>query len=98
MNPGSAITSALIAMMNQYISSATADGKVTKDQAVNEFLIPTLANHLKKHKGKLLTNDDFTSIKEAINKTKVSKTVKKVLEDYNASIENIMKGEEDTDG
>ena len=92
MNLDEQIHSAMIAIIDQYLSQLSLQGKSMKE-SMNTVIIPAIANHLRPLGGKILTEEDFVYLEKVTNSLPSSKNVQKILKEYNQSISSIMEGD-----
>tara|TARA_B100001250_G_C19718890_1_gene752878 strand:- start:275 stop:574 length:300 start_codon:yes stop_codon:yes gene_type:complete len=92
MNTSDAAKSALVAILEQYIHTIISSRKVTTEDAINHEILPVIMDRLRPLGGKALLQEDYNSILYATNNLNTSKNVKKILDEYNNQIFEIMEG------
>tara|TARA_B100000131_G_C18113087_1_gene610311 strand:- start:1805 stop:2101 length:297 start_codon:yes stop_codon:yes gene_type:complete len=92
MTTSDAAKSALIATIEQYIHLLVAERKITAKDAVNDIVLVEIINHLKPLGARALIKEDWDSIMFATSNIKMSSNVKKIIDEYNNQILEIMEG------
>ena len=92
MNTEETIKSALIALLDQFVYIVSSSRQMTKEDSVNNVIIPILLEHLRPLGARVLTKEDYESIVNVTENLPASKNVKKILKEYNTSILEIMQG------
>lgn len=81
--------SQLRASIEAWLSSNVNLSESPRSEVIDQ-LTPIMTNMLREYGFKILNNHDFDYIKNALNGVKLNKNIKKVLDEYNKSIEDIM--------
>ncbi len=71
------------------LSSNMNMSKKSRQESINE-LTPHIVDILKEYGFLLMSIDEFNHIKKALDKIDMDKNMKKVLKEYNSSIEELM--------